>query len=375
MVLITVAVIFGLLIWLQRIIYSRFWTRNLSVALHFSTPTGVEGGTIRLTEQITSRKPLPLPWLTVKFQVSRNLVFPDKLHAAVTDDYYREDLFSIGMYQRISRNLTVILKKRGYYTIKSIDFLSSDLLLTCKLVEHTTSQSILTVCPRLLLREELAIPYRQLLGQVLARNSLQPDPFEFRSIREYQSFDNLRAINWMASARTGQLKVNVHENTTSREVRILLNTEPDAAFFDEILLEEAIRVAASVSSFLNEDGVNCGLLSNGRDCISRGTVDIAAGQSLQHNQQIQEQLGRLDLLQQPASFCDILADLPPPRQNEPVLVMVSVNCSTNLCEQWMRCLDLGYTGIWIVPRPVGIAVRLPEIDAPTFCWEVRKDVA
>ncbi|NLB45170.1 MAG: DUF58 domain-containing protein, partial [Clostridiaceae bacterium] len=139
MVLIGLIILFVALVALQRHIYGRFWSRHLTVDLVFSAKTGVEGGSVKLTEVITSRKALPLPWLTVKFQVSRHLVFSDKLHATITDDYYREDLFSLGMYQRIRRTLPVVMKKRGYYTIKSIDLVSSDLLLTRKLVDHARS--------------------------------------------------------------------------------------------------------------------------------------------------------------------------------------------------------------------------------------------
>ncbi|HBP38525.1 MAG TPA: hypothetical protein DD640_07260 [Clostridiales bacterium] len=371
MILVSLLIVYILFIWLQGWIYRRYWSQNLDVKLRFSTPTGVEGGTIRLTEQITSRKILPLPWLTVKFQVSRFLVFPDNLHATISDDYYREDLFSLGIYQRINRNLTVLLNKRGYYTIKSIDLVSSDLLLTSKLVSHMTSQSVLTVCPRLISREDLLIPYRQLIGQVLTRQSLLPDPFEFRTIREYQGFDNLRSINWMATARTGQLKVNVHEATASREIRILLNVEPDGTFYDELLIEDEIRIAASICTYAAEDGVSCSLCSNAPDILTGERVDVAAGQSIQHIQQIQEQLGRLDLSRPAVSFTGILDQVPQPRMNEPVLLLISLNCSSELCRKWDSCLDLGYKGTWIVPRFPAWQTRIPETENPVFFWEVR----
>ncbi len=372
MILISLLLLFTFLIWLQRFIYSKFWSRRLEVQLLFSAATGTEGGKIMLTEQITSRKPLPLPWLTVKFQVSRYLIFPDNIHASITDDYYREDLFSIGMYQRISRTLPVLLHKRGYYTFKSIDLISSDLLLTRKLVGHTNSSSVLTVCPRMIQREELDIPYQQLIGEILTRQSLNPDPFEFRSIREYQSFDTLRSINWLATAKTGDLKVNVNEVTASREVLIMLNVEPDGAFYEESLIEVGIRIAASMLQYLIEDGINCGLLTNARDIITGETVDIASGQSSQHVQQIQEQLGRLDLSQKPARFTDILQEKRYQLDHEPVLLMISLNCDKHMCGLWNEYLDEGHRGLWILPRYPDREDRKPHINGETFCWEVKR---
>lgn len=374
MVLIGLIILFVTLVIVQRLVYSRFWTRNLTVGLVFSARTGVEGKTVRLTEVITSKKALPLPWLTVKFQVSRHLVFPDKLHATVTDDYYREDLFSLGMYQRISRTLEVFLKKRGYYTIKSIDLVSSDLLLTRKLVDHARSHSVLTVCPRLIAREDLDVPYSQIMGQILARTALLPDPFEFRGIREYQGFDTLRSINWLATARTGELKVNVHEYTASREVFILLNVEPDGAFYEEELIEEGIRIAASLCEYLVQDGVACGLISNARDVITGESIDLAAGQSIQHVQQVQEQLGRLDLTKKPVVFSDLIEYRSFGASRDPVLLMISLNCSDAVCRSWSACLGRGHEGLWILPRYADRQDRLPATEHPYFCWEVKRRV-
>lgn len=372
MVLISLLILFSALVVLQRVLYARFWTRNLSVDLVFSAQTGVEGETIQLKEVITSCKPLPLPWLTVKFQVSRNLIFTDKLHATITDDYYREDLFSIGMYQRISRTLPVYLKKRGYYTIKSIDLVSSDLLLTKKLVDHAISHSVITVCPRLIPKEDLSIPYSQMMGEILSRTTVLPDPFEFRGIREYQSFDSMRSINWLATARTGTLKVNVYEYTASREVYILLNVEPDGAFYEEELIEEGIRIAASLCEYLVHDRVSCGLISNARDIITKETIDMAPGQSIQHVQQVNEQLGRVDLSQKPALFSEMIEQRIFETGQNPILLMISLNCDERTCRAWDACLGRGHEGLWILPRYADRKDRLPGTRHPLFCWEVKR---
>lgn len=374
MILFSLLVLFLFLIWLQSLIYRKFWQRNLTVRLKFSVATAREGESVKLTEQITSRKFLPLPWLTVKFQVSRYLVFPDKVHAVITDDYYREDLFSLSMYQRITRSLDISLRKRGYYTIKSIDLLSSDLMLTSKLVGHRQSNSVITVCPRILPQEALEIPFQHVMGEIIARQSLYPDPFEFRSIREYQSYDTMKSINWLATARTGELKVNVNEYTASREVLILLNVEADSAFHEEALIEEGIRIASSMAVYLMQEKVSCSLITNGRDVISGEIIDIPPGQSGQHVQQIQEQLGRLDLTQKPADFADLLQRKTAQMQYQPILLLVSLNCSSRICQVWTDCHTAGKKGIWILPRYKDRNDRLPEITSELFCWEVKRNV-
>lgn len=375
MIFIVLLIAFALLVWLQRLLYSRYWLSKLTVKISFSARIGQEGEQLYLDEQITSSKPLPLPWLTVKFQVSRHLIFPDNVNATISDDYYREDLFSLGMYQRITRRLPVQLKKRGYYTIKSIDLLSNDLLLTQKLIDHVSSSSILTVCPRLIAREALQIPYQHLLGEIITRNSLNPDPFEFRSIRDYQNYDTMRAINWMATARTGNLKVNVHEVTAARDVLILLNVEPDGAFYEERLIEEAIRIAGSLTQYLIEDGVSCSFLTNARDIISQEICSIPQGRSQQHIQAVLEQLGRLDLKQKPAAFFDLLNERMQARADfRPVMLTISLNCSSVLTTVWEEYLASGGTGCWIVPHYNDGKSRLPDISGAVYTWEVRNHV-
>jgi uncharacterized protein (DUF58 family) len=373
-ILLGILIVFVVLTVLQRAVYSRFWRRNLSVELDFSARTGIEGSSISLTEIITSRKALPLPWLVVKFQVSRHLFFPDNQNAAITDDYYREDLFSLGLYQRLSRTLPVDLQKRGYFTIKSIDLVSSDLLLTQKLVGHAQSRSVLTVTPRLIAREDLEIPFRQLIGSVLVRSALLPDPFEFRSIREYQSHDTMKSVNWLATARTSQLKVNVNDYSASREVLILLNVEAEIIYFEEQLIEEGIRIAASICTYLTADGISCGLVSNARDILTGEPAEIPAGQSIQHVQHIQEQLGRLDLALQPADFAALLENRHANWSREPVLLMISFNCGSRICQAWTRCLAEGYQGLWILPRYAHQTGRPPAVTAPVFYWEVNRHV-
>ncbi len=372
MVLIGIPIVFLILIILQRMLYQRLWQHNLSVSLDFSAPAGREGSSVLLTEVVTSRKRLPLPWLAVRFQVSRNLGFPDHLHAVITDYYYREDLFALGLYERLSRTLQVDLYKRGCYTIKSIDLLSSDLLLTTRLVGRAHSPSVLTVTPRLISREALDILFRKLWGTVTVTRSLLADPFEFRTIRDYQSFDTLRSINWLATARTSQLKVNVNEFTATQAVRILLNVEPDSAVVEEELIEEGIRIAASLCTWLVEDGIACALVSNGRDITTGECPDISSGQTTQHVQAVHEQLGRLDLTQEAADFVNLVDNRLADWTHESILLLISLNCSQLLAQTWQHCLDQGYQGLWIVPVYDGQTDRLPPAEIDSFCWPVLR---
>jgi len=66
---------------------------------------------------------------------------------------------------------------------------------------------------------------------------------EFRSLREYVTGDDLRRINWKASARRDQLTLNEYEARAPIVVHVLLDREADT--FTEAGFERAVSVAAS----------------------------------------------------------------------------------------------------------------------------------
>ncbi len=371
MPLIGVLAVFLLLLAVQGAVYRRHWSRGLTVEMRFSQKTGVEGSSLQLVETVASRKLLPLPWLTVKFQVSRNLGFEDSPHAIVTDDYYRQDLFSLGMYQRVTRTLRVDLKKRGYYTIRSLDLLSCDLLLVQNLVVRAASDSALTVVPRPIPREAFGIRYDRLVGSLLVRTAPLPDPFEFRTIREYLPTDTLKSVNWLATARTGDLKVNVHECTAARDVLILLNVRGDREYDDDRPVEDCLRIASTLCEALVEDGISVGLVSNGRDIVTGETAEIEPGQSLAHVRAIQEQLGRLDLSRRANDFAEILETRDLDLERGPMLLLVSFSCTRRLSDAWADALSRGHQGLWILPRYAWRPDdRTPAIPDAFLRWEV-----
>src|SRR5699024_2597808 len=97
-------------------------------AVTYSCETAVEGEDAALVEVVVNNKKLPLPALTVKFQTSRKLLFHDSQNSAVTDLYYRSDIFSLGSREKITRTLPFTCTHRGYYTITQMALTCTDLL-------------------------------------------------------------------------------------------------------------------------------------------------------------------------------------------------------------------------------------------------------
>ena len=104
MVIIVIAVVAGGLFALQKYLYRKYWQKGVEVLLQFDREAVTAGEYVNLLEVIENRKYLPLPSLKVKFQCSRHLKFMDDTNSAVTDKYYRNDLFSVMPYKRITRS-------------------------------------------------------------------------------------------------------------------------------------------------------------------------------------------------------------------------------------------------------------------------------
>lgn len=284
-----------LLYQVQRFVYERYWNKNLDVTMSYSKETAVEGEEAALIEVLVNDKRLPLPGLTVKFQTSRRLDFIHSENSAVTDLYYRSDIFSFGGREKITRTLPFCCRHRGYFTITQMALSCNDILYRDKFSELRDNFTQLYVYPRYVDIRRLLIPFNQLYGMILANRHFYEDPFEFRGIREYQPFDPMKAVNWKAFARTGDLMVNTYEDTASQEVCIYLNLENHGYANHYDIMEENIRLAATLSDMFISKGIPVSLKTNGCDSTSGLPVCIDAGTGASHQTRMLQSLARINL--------------------------------------------------------------------------------
>ncbi len=114
---------------LQAVIYKKFWHINLTVLAAFAQRSITEGEEGELYETIINQKWLPLPMLRVKFETDRHLDFMQEENLAVTDRCYKHDIFTVMMFQKITRKLNFRADRRGFYEIKQISIDSTDLFM------------------------------------------------------------------------------------------------------------------------------------------------------------------------------------------------------------------------------------------------------
>lgn len=104
--------LFACLVYLfQSWIYEKYWDKGLRLTLGFSKDAAYRKEEVDLIEVVENRKKLPLPILTVKFETSRNLVAKDDKNSSVSDNYYRNDIFTMRSMRKVTRTIPFIVNK------------------------------------------------------------------------------------------------------------------------------------------------------------------------------------------------------------------------------------------------------------------------
>ena len=252
-----------LIMLLERWLWKRYWSRGLLAEIFFDRREVQEGDTCLLTEAVTNRKFLPLPVLQVKFRMGREIRFLDTENTNRTDLSYRKDVFCMLPYQKVTRRMQVECTKRGYFSIQEANLVTMNLLHTQLLAETVPCSAELYVCPGRSAVKGLEIPFSHMMGQCLINRFLYEDPFEFRGIRPYETTDSMKKINWNASAKTGELKVNQYHDTSQQEVTLLLNLESEGTRVYDILREESIRMIRTLTEWFAGRGIPVRILTEG----------------------------------------------------------------------------------------------------------------
>lgn len=276
--LVAVCLILAFLLFLLNFLYNHFWNRNLTADIHFREPYAVEEERAVLQEVIVNDKWLPLPVVEINFHMGKGLRFTEEANTTVSDQSYRRDVFTLAMRQKITRTLEFRCVKRGYYRIDEAGLMAQNLLMTRKYISALPQNTEFFVFPKPVETSRIQIPFSRIMGSVLSRRKIYDDPFEFAGIREYSRSDPMKYINWKATARTGEMLVNMHESTLSQKVVLLLDLEGLGVPRWDVLNETAVCIACSLCERLLAAGVEIGVVSNGTDSISGKPLRVDSAQ-------------------------------------------------------------------------------------------------
>lgn len=370
-ILVMLFVVFSLYI-LQSHYYKKKWSRALFADISFDDRVVNEGDISSLTEVIINRKALPLTALQISFHVHRNLNFIERENTVSTDNNYRTDIFSVMSFEKIQRHITFECKRRGYYSIEKMHVLSHDLFFKNKSALLLPLSTSLYVYPMPVESGRLDVHFQKMMGTVLTKRYAFEDPFEFRGIRQYQTGDSLKDINWKASARAGEYMVNQYNYTSSPQVAILLNLSGDSKWRQTDLFETSIRIAASYSEKLIGAGIPTKLVTNGIDIVNKKSTVISYGAGNHHIIAVKEALSRIDAEGDVEDFLPYIeTEEISPDKGSTLYILISSAQNQLLMEGYNRLCAGAEGSQWIAPMHKDmdfLIERCPHAQA--YKWEV-----
>ncbi|MEW5988749.1 MAG: DUF58 domain-containing protein, partial [Chloroflexota bacterium] len=243
------------------------------------------GEPVQMTLTITNDKLLPLTWLQVKDELPIAPDSQDALTRAISETagrYLLQYTLVMAGRQRLRRTVTLRFPARGYQRLGPSRLQSGDVFTLFTTEEERPDTATLVVYPEVLPMEKLALPAKELFGDVTVRRSLFTDPIKTQGIRDYQPGDRFRDVHWKATARRGSLQTKVYDPSTGLTVAVFLNvaTLPHhwLGHFPP-LLERAVSVAASLASYAVEQKWGVGVYANGAVPRSDQPIHVPPGRS------------------------------------------------------------------------------------------------
>jgi uncharacterized protein (DUF58 family) len=243
---------------LDRVTYRRRWRYR----------RGFPGEHIPVQVEIENNKLLPVSWLHAEdpWSLAVGPADPSILSPShVAQSGLLVNLGSLRWHARIRRKYDLLLRQRGIYPVGPASLSSGDLFGLADAFQVQENVEYLTVFPELIPRSFEFLPTDDPFGDRRSRRRLFEDINLPIGIRPYQPEDEFRYIHWAATARSGSLQVKVFQPVTAQVMVVCLNvTTANQAWLgiDTQLLEQLIKVSASVVYQSFQCGYSVGLISN-----------------------------------------------------------------------------------------------------------------
>lgn len=364
------AILISIIIYvIQKNIYAGIWDRNLQISVDFDDNHLNVGEKSYVTEVINNAKFLPLSVLHVKFAAPKNFIFEDTDNVSVTDSYYRNDAFFVMPNSKITRRLSFTANKRGYYIIDGANVISKDFFLTKNFAKKISHKSDIYVFPEKYEDVKFDSVFNMIFGIIESRRSLMEDPYTFRGIRDYDSSFNMKRINWKATARTGDLMVNLYNFTSLQNVKVFLNLDTNNMIKAEYMDEVSIRLASSACRFFLMRNLEVSVTSNGTDIITNDIGEVEYGSSLNHMISIDKYLARIGGQSDKESIMDLLDKEFGKKENDSSYIIISPYYKDDLLDKLDYYHNKGTNIYLIVPyyNIHGCSCNRPYM----YGWEVN----
>ena len=296
---------------LQNLIFRMVYQKGLKAKINFHTNYVDYEEEGYLTEVIENRKWFPLPVIHVSFRTKTGLEFENTENMVVSDTTVRREVFSLLWNQRVTRKLNFRGKARGHYFIQSAEINVYNLLMTNDYYLELPQNTDLYVYPKQANTEKLNLLLTSIYGTVQSRQRYQEDMLSFAGIREYQAGDEMKRINWKASAKTGDMLVNLYDSMASLKCCIILDVSDKGIWKELDVAEEGISLTSSLAARILRQGGDVAVYSNGAMAVDafRKQIQIPMGKDAYKLHAINEGLSEIDLNRETMDMEDLIEQM------------------------------------------------------------------
>ncbi|HTI13997.1 MAG TPA: DUF58 domain-containing protein [Dictyobacter sp.] len=242
---------------------------NLHYQRHLSEQRVLFGEKITFGITLENEKILPLPLLEISDTLPTELQIEEiPVRRPTNSNLTTLDLFfSLRWYERVTKYYTMHCLQRGVHKIGPVRLRSSDLFgFISREIQFTSGlDDYILVYPLVLPLSSFQLPSRRPFGDLRTPRRLLEDPSRVVGVRQYVHGDNLRRVDWKATARTLSLQSKVYEETTTYTLSLFLNASTQLDMHYGIhpeWRELSICAAASITNWAMDMGYAVGLYSN-----------------------------------------------------------------------------------------------------------------
>ena len=359
MPIIVVCICVVLLISLQNYAYKKLWDKGLGFKVLFSHREVFEGDELQIQMELTNKKFLPLPWVVAKTEMSKGFLFNsdfDELSKTINKN--TDLLTSIMMYSIQKKRRPLVCLHRGVFRLYSAKLHVSNLLHTEEFSKDIKLGSEILVFPKTLDNyKNIDLIYKKVDSAIQSKAIIDPDPFEFKGIREYQPTDPLKSVNFKATAISQKLMVNINAPTNAFKLTIVLNVEETLVKFEWAIYEQSIRLAATLAKYYIENNASVGFITNGRDTATGEELFVRGGTSGSHMYNIYEGLARVALRLAAKPMTTVLDEL---TDREQVFLIISPIYNQKLIDAYSNLKERQVNAHMIIPY-----FRRPDMVLPS----------
>lgn len=237
----------------------RRFIRKIEYKRYFTSQGAFEGEEVAMVEEITNRSSFPLFKIEVEMLIPSGLLM-EGASEADTEEFV--SCFYLKGHTTIRRTHKVKCVRRGCYELESGG------ILYAREMVYLNSYAKLFVYPRPLFVEEKNRLEQFLQNQDITSRPLVRDLFTFSGIRDYEKGDSFHSINFKATARYGELKVNNTDYLAGKRQMVYVNFQASTKHVTgekyRLYLERALCYAAYLIDKAVSQGYEVGFAANSR---------------------------------------------------------------------------------------------------------------